>query len=101
MKHLGLVLILCGAAGILAAPNSANAFEIQGENANVEEGAEFGNLNQTFLTPDMFKGHSLAMPFIGNGDSSENVSDYGNAIAIPGPGIDQPAPAWALTPRFR
>jgi hypothetical protein len=102
MKHLGLVLVLCGAAGLAAAPNSAGAFEIQGENATLPEGAsEFNNLNPTMLTPDMFKGNSLAMPFIGNGDGSGHVSDYGNAIPIPGPGIDQPAPAWALSPRFR
>ena len=81
---------------------SAGAFEIQGENATLPDGAsEFNNLNQSVITPEMFKGHSLAMPFIGNGDSGENVSDYGNAIAIPGPGVDQPAPAWALSPRFR
>jgi hypothetical protein len=102
MKHLGLVLILCGTAGVFGASNGANAFEIQGENANASEGmAEFNNLNPTLLTPDMFKGHSLAMPFMGSDNSSGHVSDYGNAIPIPGPGIDQPAPAWALSPRFR
>jgi hypothetical protein len=102
MKHLGLFLVLCVAAGLAVAPNSAGAFEIQGENATLPDGAsEFNNLNQSVITPEMFKGHSLAMPFIGNGDSGENVSDYGNAIAIPGPGVDQPAPAWALSPRFR
>jgi hypothetical protein len=102
MKHFGLVLVLCGLAGLTAAPDRANAFEIQGEGASLPESAsEFNNLNQSLLTPDMFKGNSLAMPFMGDGDSGGHVSDYGNAIPIPGPGIDQPAPAWALSPRFR
>ena len=45
------------------------------------------------------KGSSLALPFIGNSDSSTHISDYGNSIAIPGPGIDTPAPAWAYSAR--
>ena len=87
MKYLGLVLVLCG----LAAATPAHAFEIQGEKATLEDGS-----NQ-FLTQDYTKGSSLALPFIGNSDS-EFISSYGNSIPIPGPGIDKPAPAWALTP---
>ena len=30
MKHLGLVLVLCGAAGLAATPDRAQAFDIQG-----------------------------------------------------------------------
>ena len=42
-------------------------------------------------------------PFTGNAARREIrsggfVSSYGNSISIPGPGIDQPAPAWALSP---
>lgn len=32
----------------------------------------------------------------GKSDSSDPfVSSYGNSIVIPGPGVDQPTPAWA------
>jgi hypothetical protein len=50
-----------------------------------------------FLTQDYTKGSSLALPYIGKADS-EFITDYGNAIQIPAPGIDKPAPAWALSP---
>ena len=48
------------------------------------------------LLPDL-KSHSLALPLSGKSDSGGDpfVSSYGNAIPIPGPGIDQPVPAWA------
>ena len=41
------------------------------------------------------RGSSLALPYIGKTDSSAFFSDYGNGIAIPAPGVDQPTPAWA------
>ncbi len=91
MKYLGLALALCALA---AAP--AQAFEVQGEKATLEGGSEFAEPSP-FAMPDLSEGKSLALPFIGKNDS-EFLSDYGNAIAIPAPGIDKPAPAWALTP---
>jgi hypothetical protein len=94
MRNLGLVLVLCGAAGLAFAPVSANAFEIQGEGQNTPKSvAEFLGLSPTYTLPQ-FEGSSLAMPYNGSVDSSF-MSDYGNAIAIPAPGIDRPTPAWA------
>jgi hypothetical protein len=94
MKSLGLVLVLCGAAGLALAPVGASAFEIQGEGEDIpESAAEFHGLNPAYVLPE-FKGSSLAMPFNSQAESG-HVSDYGNAIPIPGPGVDQPAPAWA------
>jgi hypothetical protein len=93
MKYLGFAAVLCALAAL-----PAQAFEIQGEQASLEgAGAEFASPNP-FLTPDLSKGSSLALPYIGKADS-EFLTDYGNAIAIPAPGVDMPAPAWALTPR--
>ena len=92
MKYLGLALVLFALA---AAP--AQAFEIQGENATLEGGAQLMSPANQFLTQDYTKGSSLALPYIGKADS-EFITDYGNAIQIPAPGIDKPAPAWALSP---
>ncbi len=92
MKYLGFVAVLCALAAL-----PAQAFEIQGEKASLEgAGPEFSNPNP-FLTPDLSKGSSLALPYIGKADSAF-ITDYGNAISIPAPGVDRPAPAWALTP---
>jgi hypothetical protein len=92
MKYLGFAAVLCALA---AAP--AQAFDIQGEQASLEGGeAQFAAPNP-LLTPDLSKGSSLALPYIGKADS-EFLSDYGNAITIPAPGVDKPAPAWALSP---
>jgi hypothetical protein len=100
MKHLGLVLVLCGAAGLAAAPRTAYAFDIEGQNASLQGGsAGFASPAEQFFNPDYTRGSSLALPFIGKSDSSTHVSDYGNSIPIPGPGIDQPAPAWAYSSR--
>ena len=94
MKRLGLVLVLCGAAGLTAVPGAAYAFDIQGESASLsDDAAQLQDLKKSFAMPE-FEGSSLAMPYIGHGDSG-NVSDYGNSIPIPGPGIDTPAPAWS------
>jgi hypothetical protein len=93
MKYLGLVLICCAFA-----VQPAQAFEIQGEKATLEDGgAQLTAPANQFLTPDLSKGSSLALPYIGETDSGL-ISDYGNAISIPAPGVDKPAPAWALTP---
>jgi hypothetical protein len=101
MRHLGLVLVLFGAAGLALAPVSALAFEIQGENAEMpESAAEFHGLGKPHASPQ-FEGSSLAMPFSGNSIDSGHVSDYGNSIPIPAPGISQPTPAYATSPLFR
>jgi len=101
MKRLGLVAIFCGWASFAAAP--AGAFDIQGQNANLQDGAPAGA--KPFTSPidqyltgeyDYTKGNSLALPYIGKGDSSSSlIPEYGNMISIPGPGVSQPAPAWA------
>jgi hypothetical protein len=100
MKYLSLVVVLCGMASFAAAP--AGAFEIQGKNASLEDGASaagvagFSAPVSPYLgTPDFSQGSSLALPYIGKSDSSSFVPSYGNMISIPGPGIDKPAPAWA------
>ena len=98
MKHLGLVLALCGAAGLALAPVAATAFEIQGENQNIpESAAEFHGLAPVYAMPE-FQGSSLAMPFNNADNHVGFMSDYGNSIVIPGPGVDQPTPAWASGP---
>lgn len=101
MRNLGLVAVLCAAAGLAFMPAGANAFEIQGEDANLpESAAEYHGLAPTYSLPQ-FEGSSLAMPYASSEGAGGHVSDYGNAIPIPGPGVDQPAPAWALSPAFR
>ena len=92
MKYLSLVLVLCGVASLAAAP--ARAFDIQGQNANLEDGVNhFSSPADPFLNPDYTKGSSLALPYIGSSDSGF-IPDYGNSIPIPGPGIDRAVPAW-------
>ena len=95
MKNIVLALVLCSAAGLAAGP--AGAFEIQGKNASLEDGATpFTSPADAYLAPDFsIEGSSLALPYIGKEDSSDSISSYGNMIPIPGPGIDRPAPAWA------
>lgn len=102
MKNLRLVLALCGAAALFGV-GTASAFETQGEGDPIN-GQSLLAAPQSLL-PDS-KSHSLALPLSGKSDSGGDpfVSSYGNAIPIPGPGIDQPVPAWASTPsgmRFR
>ena len=92
MKYLSPVLILCGLASFAVTP--AGAFDIEGQNANLQDGVNhFGSPADPFLNPDFTKGSSLALPYIGNSDSSF-ISDYGNSIPIPAPGIDRAVPAW-------
>ncbi|MGH6734991.1 MAG: hypothetical protein ACRECX_02770 [Methyloceanibacter sp.] len=99
MKYRGLVLVLCGAAGLALLPASASAFEIQGEGEKVPgSAAEFYGLNGTYTLPK-FDGYSLAMPYSSSTSTdSSHVSDYGNSIPIPAPGISQPAPAYMRGP---
>lgn len=96
MKHVGPILVLCGVAALAGAPDTAHAFELQG----APDPANFKSLaapQQNLFTQE-FTGHSLAMPLSGQTDSSGPVTQYGNSIPIPGPGIDLPAPAWAYSP---
>jgi hypothetical protein len=95
MRNLGFVLALCGAAALVGAPGVARAFETQGSGDPI-------NGQSLLAQPQSFaqdiKAHSLAMPLAGKSDSSGFVSSYGNSIPIPAPGIDTPAPAWAMSP---
>jgi hypothetical protein len=98
MKHLGLVLALCGATGLALAPISASAFEIQGEGEKIPgSAAEFHGLSPAAVLPQ-FDGYSLAMPYNSTSDKPGHVSDYGNDIVIPAPGVDRPVPAWSSGP---
>jgi hypothetical protein len=100
MKYLSLVLVLSGVASLTASP--ACAFDIEGEKATLSDGATpFASPADPddFLKQDFGKARSLALPYSGQTDSGF-VSDYGNAIPIPGPGIDRPTPAWAYSPRY-
>ncbi len=105
MKRLGLVLVLCGVASFALLPGSAGAFEIQGAKPDqADPSAQFTQPQlvqpgSMFMNPD-FKGYSLATPY-SSGSDSPFVSDYGNSISIPAPGVSQPTPAWALSPAFR
>ncbi len=92
MRHLTLVLVLCG----FAAAVPAHAFEIQGEKATLEDGAsQFTSPASQLFKPDYSQGYSLALPYIGSANS-QFLSEYGNSISIPAPGVDQAAPLWAL-----
>ena len=100
MKYLSLVLALCGAAALL--PGSAYAFEVEGQNASLDDGSHFAGTGTDLLfTPsDFTKGYSLALPMVGQSDSSASIPQYGNSIPIPAPGVD--APAWTYSsPLFR
>ena len=99
MKYLGLVLVFCGVAALAVASSPARAFDIQGQSASLQDGTQFASPVDQALNPDFAKGSSLALPYVSRSDSSSFISDYGNMIAIPGPGIDKPAPAWAFSGR--
>jgi hypothetical protein len=97
MKHLRLVLAMCGAACFVTASGSAYAFDIEGQNASLDGGANH------FATPvdDFIKSNggarSLAMPLAsGQSDWTDaHISEYGNSITIPGPALQ--APAWTYS----
>lgn len=94
MRIRATVLALCGAASLALLPVGAQAFEIQGENADIPETpAEALGLNPIYSLPK-FEGNSLAMPYSSSASDAGFVSDYGNSIAIPMPGVSQPTPAW-------
>jgi hypothetical protein len=95
MRSLGFVLALCGAAALIGASGVASAFETQGSGDSIDGQSLLAQPQS--LAQDL-KAHSLAMPLAGKSDSGGFVSSYGNSISIPGPGIDMPAPAWALSP---
>jgi hypothetical protein len=100
MKRLGLVLVLCGSASLAVLPGSAGAFEIQGAQPDRPDvTTQFAQPQSMFISPE-FSGYSLARPY-SSSQESPFASDYGNSIPIPAPGVDQPAPAWALSPAFR
>jgi len=99
MKHLRLVMAMCGAACLVAGSGSAYAFDVEGQNASPDDGANH------FATPvdDFIKSNgearSLAMPLSGNSDwTDSHISEYGNSIAIPAPGLE--APGWTYSSTF-
>ena len=99
MKHFRLVMAVCGAACFVAASGSAYAFDVEGQNATLDDGANH------FATPvdDFIKSNgdvrSLAMPLSGNSDwTDSHISEYGNSIAIPAPNVE--APAWTYSSPF-
>jgi len=101
MRKRALIMALFGAASLALLPAGAQAFEIQGENADIpESAAEYHGLNPIYTLPQ-FEGSSLAMPYSSAPSDAGFVSDYGNSIAIPAPGISQPVPAWQSSPYFR
>lgn len=101
MRTRALVLALCGAASLALLPAGAQAFEIQGEDAELPQSpAEALGLNPVYTLPQ-FEGSSLAMPYASSPSDAGFVSDYGNSIAIPAPGLSQPVPAWQSSPFFR
>jgi len=97
-----LVMVLCAAAALLLLPASAYAFEIEGGGpSDPDDAAKFESLNPVYALPH-FEGSSLAMPYSNGGTGiSGHVSDYGNSISIPAPGMSQPTPAYATSPFFR
>lgn len=98
MRTRALILALCGAASLALLPAGAQAFEIQGEDADTPTStAEALGLNPVYTLPQ-FEGSSLAMPYTSSPSDTGFVSDYGNSIPIPAPGVTQPTPAWASGP---
>jgi len=97
-----LVLVLCATAGLALLPARAYAFEIEGGGASdPDDAAKFESLSPVYVLPQ-FEGSSLAMPYSNSGTGiSGHVSDYGNSISIPAPGMSQPTPAYATSPFFR
>ena len=101
MTIRALVLALIGAAGLALLPAGAMAFEIQGEEAELpKSAAEYHGLNPVYTLPQ-FEGSSLAMPYNSTNEYNGYVSDYGNSIAIPVPGLSQPTPAYQSGAFFR
>jgi hypothetical protein len=89
-------LVLCGAAALVGMQGTARAFETEDSGDPLDTKSLLAQPNSLMMQE--FKGHSLAMPLSNKADGSGFVSTYGNSIAIPAPGIDQPTPAWASSP---
>jgi len=96
LRHLGLVLVLCGAAALVGMQGTASAFETEDGGDPLDTKSLLAQPNSLMMQE--FKGHALAMPLSNKADGSGFVSTYGNSIAIPAPGIDQPTPAWTSSP---
>src|SRR6476661_10698675 len=96
MRHLGLVLVLRRAAALIGTLGTARAFETEDSGDPIDAKSLLAQPNSLMMQE--FKGHSLAMPLSNKADGTGFVSSYGNSIAIPMPGIDQPTPAWASSP---
>jgi hypothetical protein len=96
MRRLAVLLVLCGAAVLIGLSGVARAFETEDSGDPIDTKSFLAQPNSLMMQD--FRGHSLAMPLTGKAESDAFVSSYGNAIAIPAPGIDQPTPAWATSP---
>lgn len=97
MNYIGRILALGGALALTTIAGSANAFEIEGTSS--VSPASLGL--QQELAPGDVRTYSLAMPMSSKSDTFSEAAtamSYGNAIAIPAPGIDRPTPAWASSP---
>jgi hypothetical protein len=96
MKYVRLLLALGGAACFAATAGSAYAFDIEGQNASLDDGVRRFAAPQVDDFVQLNGGaRSLAMPLTGEADSGLHISDYGNSIAIPAPGVE--APAWTYS----
>ena len=98
LRLFGLALVLCGAVVLISVPGAARAFETEDGGDTLDAKSLLAPEHSLMLQE--FKGHSLAMSPSEAGDSNNAfVSSYGNSIAIPMPGVSQPTPAWASSPR--
>ena len=89
MKRLSIVAI---AATLSAFSGPAYAFEVQGATVVLPDAtSQFGEAGLNAKP-----GGSLNL--LRDDPDSPGVPQYGNAIAIPGPGVD--APAWTYSSRF-
>jgi hypothetical protein len=96
MRRLAVVLVLCGATALIGSSGVARAFETEDSGDPIDTKSLLAQPHSLMMQD--FNGHSLAMPLSAKAESGAFVSSYGNAIAIPAPGIDQPTPAWATSP---
>jgi hypothetical protein len=96
MRRLAVALVLCGAAALIGWSGVARAFETEDSGDPIDTKSLLAQPHSLMM--EDFKGHSVAMPLSQKAESDVFVSSYGNAIAIPAPGVDQPTPAWATSP---
>ena len=91
MKRLWIGAI---AATLSVFSGTASAFEVQGATVVLPDGAsQFGELGLLAPRP----GGTLNL--LRDDPDSPGLPQYGNSIAIPGPGVDDPA--WSYSSRFR